>query len=41
MLGDGTIRGATLETCLAKVLYCSSELVERVRVLLMVVLQID
>ena len=26
MLGDGTVRGATLETCLAKVLYCSSEL---------------
>lgn len=25
MLGDGTVRGATLETCLAKVLHCSGE----------------
>ena len=25
MLGNGTVRGATLESCLAKVLHCSSE----------------
>ena len=30
MLGDGTVRGATLETCLAKVLHCSRELVYQV-----------
>ena len=29
MLGDGTVRGATLESCLAKVLYCSSEYADK------------
>jgi hypothetical protein len=29
MLGDGSVRGATLESCLAKLLYCSSEYSEK------------
>ena len=27
MIGDGGVRGATLETCLAKMLYCSGRIV--------------